>query len=286
MAGNRRLPRVGGRLIRALEQLEQHAFPRTQNQAVTDQRCTVPDHNGLKIQATPGSVRLILSGLTAVFLLAHAVTQVGIYSFGADKHWLDALNMDRELNLPTLFSSGLMLGIAVLLQRLQTTGKESPADWRLLSRIFVFLALDEALQIHELLIFPGLRHQIHPALASTWVIPYGVLVLVLLWRFRTFLRTLPSAFASRALQAGMVYIGGTIGMEMVGSFAVRSDLIRLHSFWYGAITGLEETLELLGLILFIHALMQELINRQALGLLHISVVPDHKKTAPHEAADE
>jgi hypothetical protein len=87
--------------------------------------------------------------------------------------------------------------------------------------------------------------------------------------------------ASRALQAGAVYIGGTIGMEMVGSFAVRSELIRLHSFWYGAITGLEETLELLGLILFIHALMQELIRREASGLLYVMVEPDgsHKQTA-------
>ena len=168
---------------------------------------------------------MLLSGITAALLLAHVISQLGIYSFGADKHWLDALNMDRELNLPTLFSTGLMLLIAVLLHRLQTTnGSESPSDWRLLSRIFVFLALDEALQIHEILIFPGLRHHIHPALASTWVIPYGLLVLVLLWRFRTFLRTLPAEFASRALQAGAVYVGGTIGMEMVGSFAVRSEL--------------------------------------------------------------
>lgn len=247
-----------------------------------DQPRTPPNNNGLRVRTTPGSIRMLLSGITAALLLAHVISQLGIYSFGADKHWLDALNMDRELNLPTLFSTGLMLLIAVLLHRLQTTnGSESPSDWRLLSRIFVFLALDEALQIHEILIFPGLRHHIHPALASTWVIPYGLLVLVLLWRFRTFLRTLPAEFASRALQAGAVYVGGTIGMEMVGSFAVRSELIRLHSFWYGAITGLEETLELLGLILFIHALMQELIRREASGLLYVMVEPDgsHKKTA-------
>ena len=50
-------------------------------------------------------------------------------------------------------------------------------------------------------------------------------------------------------------------MEMVGSFAVRSGLIRLHSFWYGAITGLEESLELVGLVLFLYALMQELLQR-------------------------
>ena len=51
-------------------------------------------------------------------------------------------------------------------------------------------------------------------------------------------------------------------MEMIGSFAVRSSLIRLHSPWYGAITGLEEALELLGIILLIDALLRELLDQQ------------------------
>ena len=113
---------------------------------------------------TPNTVRHWLNLITAAFLMAHAITQVGIYGFGADKHWLDVLNMDRELNLPTLFSGLLLLMAAMLLQRLSNApGKESAGDWTLLSRIFVFLALDESLQIHEILILPGLRHQVHPA---------------------------------------------------------------------------------------------------------------------------
>ena len=103
-------------------------------------------------------------------LFAHFTTQVGIYAFGADKHWLEALIMERELNLPTLFSTLLLLTNAMLLKQLSNASEqESADDWTLLSRIFVYLAVDEALQIHEMLIFPGLRHHIHPALASTWV---------------------------------------------------------------------------------------------------------------------
>ena len=211
---------------------------------------------------TPNMVRRTLNLTTAALLMAHTLTQVGIYGFGADKHWLDVVNMDRELNLPTLFSTLLLMMSAVLLQRLSTIEwNDNAADWTLLSRIFVFLTLDEALQIHEILILPGLRHQIHPALASTWVIPYGLIALVLLWRFRRFLTALPAKTSARFLRAGSIYLTGAIGMEMVGSFAVRSGLIRLHSFWYGAITGIEESLELFGLILFLHALMQELLMR-------------------------
>lgn len=246
-----------------------------QDDALTNQRSVSPNDASLTVEATPGAVRWMLSGITAGLLVGHTVTQVGIYGFGADKHWLDPLNMDRELNVPTLFSSALLLFIAFLLNRLKrSSGHESPTDWQLLSRIFFFLALDEALQIHEVLIIPDLRNHVHPALASTWVIPYGALVLFVLWRFREFLRALPADLSARALQAGAVYVGGTIGIEMLGSFAVRSELIRLHSFWYGAITGLEEVMELCGLIMFIHALMQELIRRNEHHLLHIDLQRD------------
>ena len=215
------------------------------------------------IPLTPSSIRNLLTAITAGLLVAHGVVQVGIYGFGAEKHWLDSLNMDRELNLPTLFSSTLLLVSALLMRRLgQCSDRIAARDWLLLSKIFIFLALDEALQIHEILIIPGLRNQVHPALASTWVVPYAVLALILLWLFRQFLGSIPKATASRLLQAGTVYIGGAIGMEMIGSFAVRSSLIRLHSPWYGVITGLEEALELLGIILLIDALLRELLDQR------------------------
>ena len=212
---------------------------------------------------TPRSVRNLLLAITAGFLVAHCVVQVGIYGFGAEKHWLDSLNMDRELNLPTLFSSSLLLISALLMQRLgHNSNPDAADDWRLLSKIFIFLALDEALQIHEILIIPGLRHQVHPALASTWVVPYAALALIMLWKFRSFLGSIPRATATGLLRSGAVYVGGAIGMEMIGSFAVRSSLIRLHSPWYGAITGLEEALELIGIILLIDALMRALLAQQ------------------------
>ena len=212
---------------------------------------------------TPRSVRNLLLAITAGFLVAHCVVQVGIYGFGAEKHWLDSLNMDRELNLPTLFSSALLLMAALLMRRLgHNSNPDAGDDWRLLSKIFIFLALDEALQIHEILIIPGLRHQVHPALASTWVVPYAALALIMLWKFRSFLGSIPRATATGLLRSGAVYVGGAIGMEMIGSFAVRSSLIRLHSPWYGAITGLEEALELVGIILLIDALMRALLAQQ------------------------
>ena len=233
-----------------------------------------PNQIGI-IPVTPRSFRNLLTTVTGGLLVAHIIVQVGIYVFGAEKHWLDSLNMDRELNLPTLFSTALLLMAALLMQRLgQSSDRIDAQDWRLLSKIFIFLALDEALQIHEILIIPGLRHQVHPALASTWVMPYAVLALILLWRFRRFLGSISRATASRLLRSGAVYIGGAIGMEMIGSFAVRSSLIRLHSPWYGAITGLEEALELVGIILLIDALLRALLDQRKSIDLTLRLGPD------------
>ena len=250
------------RLSRGLEpESETGVHPPHKPTVIQQPTAADPSQIGI-IPLTPRSIRNLLMAITAGFLVAHSVVQVGIYGFGAEKHWLDSLNMDREVNLPTLFSSALLLMAALLMRRLgQSSDHIAAQDWRLLSKIFIFLALDEALQIHEILIIPGLRHQVHPALASTWVVPYAVLALILLWRFRRFLSSLSRATASRVLRSGAVYIGGAIGMEMVGSFAVRSSLIRLHSPWYGAITGLEEALELLGIILLIDALLRALLNQ-------------------------
>ena len=227
------------------------------------------------IPLTPRLIRTLLTVVTAGLFAAHCIVQVGIYGFGAKKHWLESLNMDRELNLPTLFSSALLLMAALLMQRLGRSSNPIAAqDWRFLSKIFIFLALDEALQIHEILIIPGLRYQVHPALASTWVVPYAVFTLILLWRFRSFLGSISQATASRLLRSGAVYIGGAIGMEMIGSFAVRSSLIRLHSLWYGAITGLEEALELLGIILLIDALLRALLDQRKNIDLTLRLGPD------------
>ena len=188
--------------------------------------------------------------------------QIGIFYFGSKKTWLEILNMDKEFNLPTLFAVSLFIVSSFLLKRISfLKGKESSSDWVLLSKIFLFLAFDEAFQIHEIFILPNLRPYIHPSLASTWVIPYGLILIAIAWRFKYFLMRVSRDTCLRLVRSGLVYVLGAIGMEMVGSFAVRSELIRLHSLQYGIITGIEELLELIGLILLINTLGHELIKR-------------------------
>ena len=211
---------------------------------------------------TTRKLRAILLAISGTLFAAHLVGEIGIYAFDADKNWLLPFNMDRELNIPTLFSSSIMLACAYTLNEIKKVSEKLPSkDWGLLSKIFIFLAIDELFQIHEIFIIPDLRPYLSPALGSTWVIPYTALMIYLGWRFNKFLRSLKKQTRQKFLQSATIFLTGAIGMEVVGSYLVRSGIIRLHSIWYGSITGLEELLEILGLIMFLTTLANHLIRQ-------------------------
>ena len=218
---------------------------------------------------TTHKLRAILLYISGTLFAAHLVGEIGIYAFDADKNWLLPFNMDREFNIPTLFSSTIMLACAYILNEIKKVSEKLPSkDWRLLSKIFIFLAIDEFFQIHEIFIIPDLRPYLSPALGSTWVMPYTALVIYLGWRFSKFLRSLEKYTRQKFLQSAGIFLSGAIGMEMVGSYLVRAGIIRLHSIWYGSITGIEELLEILGLIMFLITLANYLIKKN--GAIHIS----------------
>ena len=211
---------------------------------------------------TTHKLRAILLYISGTLFAAHLVGEIGIYAFDADKNWLLPFNMDREFNIPTLFSSTIMLACAYILNEIKKVSEKLPSkDWRLLSKIFIFLAIDEFFQVHEIFIIPDLRPYLSPALGSTWVIPYTVLVIYLGWRFSKFLRALGQHTRRKFIQSATIFLSGAIGMEIVGSYLVRTGIIRLHSIWYGTITGLEELLELIGLIIFLTSLANYLIKK-------------------------
>ena len=221
---------------------------------------------------TTRKLRAILLTISATLFAAHLVGEVGIYAFDADKNWLLPFNMDREFNIPTLFSSSIMLACAYTLNEIKKVSeKHASKDWGLLSKIFIFLAIDELFQIHEIFIIPDLRPYLSPALGSTWVIPYTALVIYLGWRFNKFLRALKKQTRQKFLQSATIFLAGAVGMEVVGSYLVRSGNIRLHSIWYGSITGLEELLEILGLIMFLITLANHLIRQNGAIHLHATV---------------
>jgi hypothetical protein len=188
--------------------------------------------------------------------------QFGKYVYHAPwarSDWANFLNLDREMNLPTWYST-FMLALSAFLLELIARGKREEQDrfwrrWRLLSWIFWFLAADEILSIHEVLIIPQVAQTLHLPwfLHSMWVIPGMMLVGVFLWKYWPFTRSLPLRSRRHLVMAAGLYIGGALGMEMVGSYVAEWQ--GQQHLPYALLAMTEEILEMMGIVVFIYGLL-------------------------------
>ena len=111
---------------------------------------------------------------------------------------------------------------------------------------------------------------------STWIYwyyTYGIVAIFFAFRYHFFLKQLLKDRAIRVMATGLIYIvsASAVGKEIIGSFLVHSGGIEWQGFNYGMITGVAESLELLGLITGINALMIELIRRKWMQRWSLSI---------------
>lgn len=196
---------------------------------------------------------LVVVGLAALMLIAR-------YGFGyrGTTGVGRLFTLDAESNLPTWFSSALLLAAALLLWLLGRQGATEGGQrvrgyWYGLATIFTFLSIDETAQMHESLT-ERLRAVVptEGALYYGWVIPAALFVMVVGLVYLRFLRLLPSRTAGLMALAGALYVGGAVGMEMVGAWLDFTGRFRIGSLGYTLVTMMEETLEMAGVILFVY----------------------------------
>ena len=168
---------------------------------------------------------------------------------------LEWINLDRESSLPSWFSSSLLLITALLMLWAafgdRAAGHRTSAGWTVLAVGFVYLSLDEATGIHETFAAIGsVAADVWPIFTSRWLIIGVPAVLAAGILFTPFLRRLPRRTAVRLMIAGIVYVGGAVGMEMLNGavFAERAG----YELWI-ALICLEESLEVAGTLLAIRA---------------------------------
>jgi len=166
--------------------------------------------------------------------------------------------LDGEANVPTWFSSSLLLASAALLGWIAANRSRAEAPfsrhWWVLAFLFLCMSLDETAQIHEMSVRPS-RHllELGGALHFTWVVPAGVLVLVFFVAFLRFLRNLPAETRRLFLLSGTLFVAGALGMESVSAlYWTRLG----ESVAYGLATTTEEFLEMAGIVVFLKALME------------------------------
>lgn len=198
-----------------------------------------------------------------LLILASIGGQFSRLALGYDylKGFVPLFNLDAEGNIPTYFSVLLMLFAALLLAVIAVFYRKQKiphvSKWAILSFGFLSMAFDEAFQVHERLISPFrtlLGDNNLGVFYFAWVIPGIALVIVFGLFFLRFLMHLPSRTRRRFLIAATLYIGGTIGFELIGGRYV--ELHGARNWMYIMIATVEESLEMVGLIVFIWALLE------------------------------
>lgn len=176
---------------------------------------------------------------------------------GLNQKIIQFFNFDTEANLPTFFSSLLLLFNGLLLAFIGFAEKQKNLKylpWIGLSIIFIFLSLDEIITIHEHLVsisrgFFNASGYFHFA----WVIPYGIIFLVLGVVYVKFLLRLPKQILILFIVAAVVFVSGAIGMELISGKQV--SMHGKSNLNYHLMYTLEELLEMVGSTIFCFALM-------------------------------
>ncbi|MBX3436315.1 MAG: hypothetical protein KF861_02410 [Planctomycetaceae bacterium] len=180
---------------------------------------------------------------------------------------LSFFNVDRERNVPTFFSTVLLLFAAVLLTVITAIAAKQKrpyvGKWGVLAAGFLLMAFDETTGLHERLIAPvraGLGVERFGVFYFAWVIPGMVLVGVLAIYFVRFLWHLPGPTRRAFLIAGGMYLSGAIGIELLGGRYAEQH--GDDDLGYNLLVTVEEAAEMFGVLLFIRALLNWIADTQ------------------------
>jgi hypothetical protein len=172
---------------------------------------------------------------------------------------INFFDLGREKNLPTLFNTALILICSALIYFIYRLHKKYSVNvsykWLILTVGFLYMAIDEYAELHEKLsqfISPFFNDQSRGIFYFSWVIPALLVVIFLLFYFFHFWLTLPPDTRNRFFIAGLIYVSGIIGVEMIdGNYFENNG----WDLTYNLLSTVEESLEMFGLIYFIRALM-------------------------------
>jgi hypothetical protein len=203
----------------------------------------------LEYGVDPSTVVRVLFLVVACLAVAGLTGQISTYFLG-DGHvqgFVPEFNLDREMNIPTWFSSVLFVFIAALLWRVEGPFR---ARWRALAAVFVFLSMDEVAALHEMAVDP-IRKLFHAGgfLFFSWVVAGALFVAVLAAVYWKPVLMLPPVTRRLFILAAVLFLGGALGMEMIGGRYVQHH--GAGDFTYALMACAEETLEMLGQVTFI-----------------------------------
>lgn len=212
----------------------------------------------LSPRAAAGLALVMVGALSAASVSAQAVHYL------TDAHLpglVRLVNLSREGNIPTWYQASALAVCAALAAAVAVAAarRSDPfrVHWAVLALLFVYLSADEASAIHELTVRP-LRTTLGASglLYYPWVIVGSAAVATGALVFRRFMRALPVRTRRSLVTAGAVFVAGALGVEAVSG--MYAEMHGRDNLSYGLITSVEETLEMLGIVIVPRALLEHI----------------------------
>lgn len=228
-----------------------------------------------KIQ--PRRIALVLTGISLALAVISWAIVAYEWSLGVNNtYWIteasSLLNVTFEGNIPTWYTVLLLLIAALLSLLIAAYTIQRQLRWRLhwvgLMLVFLYLSLDEAAAIHETFTTP-LREAFHTTgyLFFAWMfvgIPVAIVIALL---FLPFVWNMPMKIRMVFFLAGLVFLLGAVGVESIGA-KLWYETDGLVTPLYTAVGGVEEFLEMFGIILAIYGLLVYLDTQVDMITIH------------------
>jgi len=207
----------------------------------------------------------VTRALTAMVVALHllnvpAVVFQYVWPWERARHYIAFFGVSGEGKLPTFYSGVALLVAAVLLglnaAHARTRGGLR-CHWAALGAIFALMAMDEMVAIHELSskVLRTFFDITGGPLYHAWVIPAMAFLAFMAVAYYRFLAALPARSRILFVTAGLIYVGGALGMEMAGAAYAAAHGQDLA---YGVLATIEEVMEMSGIVVFIYGLMDHL----------------------------
>ena len=207
-------------------------------------------------------VSLVVAWLT--LWLANAIQDITIWLTGTSaKIWV--LDLDFEESFYTWFSTVMLSAAAFMcfFLSLKDHGqtKNVKTQWRILGSLFFLLSADEMLSFHERISgMLSTSFTTSGMFEFAWVIPALVIIPIFFFLFLPFIRHLHTHVSYTIIIAGSIFVFGAVGMEMIAGIFISENNSQDDVFtspMYRFLVNIEEGLEVLGVIVFIKALLMQ-----------------------------
>jgi hypothetical protein len=230
-------------------------------------------------------VRALIIAVLLITLVSLAA-RFALYMWGEEEllQPLRIFDVGEERSIPAWFES-LQFLLCSMLLAVVAVAKKQRGDryrlhWSVLSIILLLLSLDEVASIHEA-IGQQSEHLLHSATGFTpsgaisffLVVPGAAFTLIVVLAYLRFLAQLPQTTRRLFLFAGALFVLGALGIEMLsaqvlsssegivswvvssGSMVDRESASAIPRLIVGLQTSIEEMFEMLGLTVFVYALL-------------------------------